>query len=401
MNMLNIEEFNIIKQEENQYDYRFTVETKEEPDFCPYCLKNGKFIKHSIKEREVWDLNMHSKRVKIVIRQRRYKCPYCGATFYELLNSVASNAKITTRLYKKLQDEGLQHPFTQVSEMYGVSHMTVKRSVQDYINRMDELRVIETPKVIGIDEAHLNKTMRGVITNIQTRQLVELLPTNTKRDVKKFISSMDGYKNIEVATMDMAPAYRYLMNELAPDALCIIDKYHVIQAANRALNSVRTKLKNSLSKEQKNLLLRDRWTLLSNKESLDEFARAKRDRWFSQFPVLATAYWIKEGLRDIYNAIDRYEAFQLYYQWECSIPVEMKEFQEVRNMINGCKQEVFNYFLTPIKYTNAYTESINNQIKHIEKIGNGYSFEVLRAKILYKSALEDKPKYGSQGFIEI
>jgi transposase len=401
MNILNIEEFNVLKQEENEFDYRFTVEVKEEPDFCPNCLKNGKFIKHSIKEREVWDLDMHSKRVKIVIRQRRYKCPYCGATFYELLNSVATNAKITTRLYKKLQDAGLQHPFTQVAGTYGVSHMTVKRSVQDYIDKMDKLREVKAPRVIGIDEAHLNKTFRGVITDIQNRQLIELLPINTKKEVKKFISSLPGYKDIEVATMDMAPAYKYAMNELVPNALCIVDKYHVIQASNRAFNKIRTELKGSISKEQKNLLLRDRWVLLTNKESLDEKAKAMRDRWFSQFPILATAYWIKEGLRDIYNAVDRYEAFQMYYAWECSIPQDMKEYQAVRNMINGCKQEVFNYFLTETKYTNAYTESINNQIKRIEKIGNGYSYEVLRAKILYKSALEDKPKYGSQGFTEI
>jgi transposase len=227
------------------------------------------------------------------------------------------------------------------------------------------------------------------------------LPINTKKEVKKFISSLPGYKDIEFATMYMAPAYKYAMNELVPNALCIVDKYHVIQASNRAFNKIRTELKGSISKEQKNLLLRDRWVLLTNKESLDEKAKAMRDRWFSQFPILATAYWIKEGLRDIYNAVDRYEAFQMYYAWECSIPQDMKEYQAVRNMINGCKQEVFNYFLTEQKYTNAYTESINNQIKRIEKIGNGYSYEVLRAKILYKSALEDKPKYGSQGFTEI
>ena len=88
MNCLNLPEFKVIKAEENKYDYRFTVETIDEPDFCPQCFysidlprSEGKpFIKHGIKDREVWDVDMHCKRVKLVIKQRRYKCPVCGGT---------------------------------------------------------------------------------------------------------------------------------------------------------------------------------------------------------------------------------------------------------------------------------------------------------------------------------
>lgn len=76
----------------------------------------------------------------------------------------------------------------------------------------------------------------------------------------------------------------------------------------------------------------------------------------------------------------------------------MKPFKEVAETINKCKKEVFNYFLTPVKYTNAYTESINNIIKRIEKIGVGYSFEILRAKVLYTTNATKKPAYGECGF---
>ncbi|CAI6279482.1 hypothetical protein ACR6EC_24170 [Bacillus subtilis] len=45
-------------------------------------------------------------------------------------------------------------------------------------------------------------------------------------------------------------------------------------------------------------------------------------------------------------------------------------------------------------YTNAYTESMNNIIKSVEKEGKGYSFEVLRAMVLYGTeATLKKPKY--------
>jgi hypothetical protein len=38
VNCINLPEFRVIKAEENEFDYRFTVETIEEPDFCPQCF---------------------------------------------------------------------------------------------------------------------------------------------------------------------------------------------------------------------------------------------------------------------------------------------------------------------------------------------------------------------------
>jgi hypothetical protein len=79
----------------------------------------------------------------------------------------------------------------------------------------------------------------------------------------------------------------------------------------------------------------------------------------------------------------------------------MPLFKALANTINNCKKEVFNYFLTDVKYTNAYTESINNLIKRIEKSGVGYSFDVLRAKVLYGTTASKKPKYGEKHFYAI
>jgi len=44
--------------------------------------------------------------------------------------------------------------------------------------------------------------------------------------------------------------------------------------------------------------------------------------------------------------------------------------------------EIFNYFEHRI--TNAYTESFNAIARKMDRMGRGYSFEVLRAKLLLK-----------------
>jgi hypothetical protein len=142
--------------------------------------------------------------------------------------------------------------------------------------------------------------------------------------------------------------------------------------------------------------MNDKWVLEKNKEDLEPKHIAKRNMWFERHMPLMVAYWLKEGLRDIYKAKDRKEAFEMYYEWETSIPDDMLLFKGVADTINDCKQEVFNYFLH--RYTNAYTESINNVIKKVEKVGVGYSFDVLRAKVLYGTTATEKPEWGTLQF---
>jgi hypothetical protein len=59
----------------------------------------------------------------------------------------------------------------------------------------------------------------------------------------------------------------------------------------------------------------------------------------------------------------------------------MPYFKQLIKAMTNWEKEIFSYFNMPI--SNAYTESLNNLIKVTNKIGRGYSFEALRAKILF------------------
>lgn len=402
--MLNLPEFNVIKQEQNEHFYRFTVEKKDLPFMCTSCgwIKSeydedtAEFKPHQVKERTVSDISMHGKAVRLVIRHRRYKCPACGGTFYEWLDSIERNGKVTKRLVEHIKKLTLKRPFTNISDEYGISHTSVRRYFLDYVEEQERHRHLVAPKVLGIDEVHLNKTMRGVFTDNENRIMLEITENNLKRTIKQTIQSMEGYKNIEVATVDMNAGYKYAVNELIPEAYVVIDKFHVVKYAQEALNAIRVKIKNELPKDKRRLLTRDRWVLLRNKEDLRWADIEKRNEWFKLFPFLKQAYWLKEGIRDVYNlSNDKQEALERFAKWESEIPTELKEFKAIKKTFNNNKQEIFNYFDRP--YTNAYTESVNNIIKSVEKAGKGYTFDVLRAKVLYGThATLKKPKYDSE-----
>jgi hypothetical protein len=59
-------------------------------------------------------------------------------------------------------------------------------------------------------------------------------------------------------------------------------------------------------------------------------------------------------------------------------------------------KEIFNYF--DHRATNACTEALNGIAKNINRNGRGYSFDAIRAKMLYSKTLqkERRPTYGSE-----
>ena len=112
------------------------------------------------------------------------------------------------------------------------------------------------------------------------------------------------------------------------------------------------------------------------------------------YPALGAAYRAKEDFFAIYDALETQEAVDLFRQWEAGLDEEIKDaFYPLTRAVNNWMPEIMAYFEHPV--TNAYTESLNNLIRVMNRLGRGYSFEALRAKILFTEgvAKTKKPKF--------
>ena len=115
-----------------------------------------------------------------------------------------------------------------------------------------------------------------------------------------------------------------------------------------------------------------------------------------RFPELKAAYDLKEGFYGIYSAKDKFDAKRRYREWLMSVPKEMESpFNELLRAVDNWQDYIFSYFDTPVRVTNAYTESLNALIKHVHRNGRGYSFPAIRAKILFSNGVRKtkRPRY--------
>jgi transposase len=327
------------------------------------------------------DLPMHGKRVGLYIDTRRFRCKSCRKTFYERLPDVNAKRLMTSRLVAWIGQQAVKRTFSSIAEEVGIVEGTVRLIFKDYVAELERQVRFETPTWMGIDEIYLIKP-RGVITNIQNNTIVELLPNRNKETVIKYLSQLEGKESIQYVAMDMWRPYRDAVQTCLPQARIVIDKFHVVKMANEALEKVRKSLRESLTPTQRRGLMHDRFVLLKRESSLSENERLLLADWCIKYSLLDQAYRVKENFFKIYDSPSKEEAQEQFTRWQASIPTDAVEaFSDLVRAWTNWEPYILNYFNHPV--TNAYTESLNSLIRVMNRLGRGYSFEALRAKILF------------------
>lgn len=394
MDILSLSKFNILNVAENEHDFQIRVEADSPPLTCPHCGCIANLYKHDNREQLCMDLPIHGKRVGLLIKRQRYRCRDCKQTFWERLDhTINEKRSCTNRLLSYIEKQSIKRTFTSVSEDVGLNEKTIRNIFRDYIKRLEETLRFETPNWLGIDEIHIFKP-RCVLTNIQEHTLFDILPNRNKETVIGRLSRIPNKGRIHYVTMDMWQPYKDAVKAVLPKAIIIIDKFHVVRMANQALETIRKQLRVSLSPKERRGLMHDRFILLKRNKELTEMDRITLDIWTKNHPSLGIAYELKESFFDLWDSDSRQKAYLKYHDWKAKIPTELQSaFEPLTKAMANWEEEIFSYF--DHRVTNAYTESLNNLIRVANRLGRGYSFDALRAKILFSEGLqkERRPKY--------
>jgi transposase len=393
-NILNLHAYAVTALDQNEHDYHINAEIKQPPSNCPLCQSDN-VVGFGRREQLIRDLPMHGKRVGIYLNTRRMQCRGCGKTFSEPLPEMDERRAMTKRLVGWIGKQSVKRTFASISEEVGVTEGTIRNIFSDYVNDLEKTIRFETPKWMGIDEIYLIKP-RGVITNIQNNTIVELLLNRNKDTVIRYLYNLEGKERIQYVAMDMWAPYRDACKAVIPDAQIVIDKFHVVKMANEAMEKVRKGLRDRLTLKEKRGLMHGRFVLLKREFDLADKESLLLSGWIQNYDELGLAYRLKEDFFKIYDAQSSDEAQALYIAWKQRITPDLEPaFHDLVRAWDNWTPWILGYFDHPI--TNAYTESLNSLIRVMNRLGRGYSFEALRAKILFSEGAHKhknaKPKF--------
>lgn len=392
MNLLDLEELTIISTELKEHGYEIQAEVTEEPDFCPICGSvEPKLSKYGKKRQVFMDLPMHGQPVGIVINRQRYLCKDCGSTFREWLWCIDDDHMCTARFTAYVENESLKRTFTSVANELGISEGTVRNIFNAHIHTLENMHQFETPRWLGIDELYILGKPRGVLTNVEANTLFDLLVDRNKDTIINRLSHLNDRESVEVVTMDMWAPYKDAVYKTLPNAEVVVDKFHVVRMANQAVESIRKQIRKELDVKQRRQLKNDRFLMLKRKRDLKPFDHIILDSWTLTYPHLKQAYELKEAFFEIWDAQTAEEAQERYIAWQASIPDDMKSaFNDIIRAYKNWHHEINNYFT--YRATNAYTESVNGLTRVVNRMGRGYSFKALRAKMLYSEGIHKTAK---------
>jgi len=309
-------------------DVELMIEQVVEQVRCPVCGEQAR-----VKERPVVhyvDLPVYGTPMALAWKKHRLRCvnPSCAkkSWVFEDHRIAAKQCLLTTRAAKwATRQVGGGRTVSEVADELACDWHTVNDAVCTYGEALlaaDRKRMNRT-SAIGLDETSFvrlgtraHTAYATTVADVEHHQIIDILPSRTFTDVAAWLDKQPtGWKErIVYGALDMSSAYAAVYSVVLPKATQVVDPFHVISLANRALDAVRRRVQNEQTGHRgrrDDPLYRARRALLRGEETLDEKAAQRLASLLAlgdPGAEVAIAYRIKERVRDFYRTFDLDEA---------------------------------------------------------------------------------------------
>ena len=383
--ILDLDGWNPTKRHLDDDGYVIEAEYTVLPKACTKCGNIGNLYKHGPKPIYIRDSPIRGRPVRILAHAQRFKCRECGGTFIQPLGGIHQDSRMTSRCVEFIQTQCLRQTFLHIAELVGCDDKTVRNLAGDYIARLNAEYKPWLPEWLGIDETQIDGKLRCIITDVVNRLPIDMLPDRDKPSVTSWLWQFKDKGVVKGLAIDMWRPYKDAAQAVFPGLPVIIDKFHVVKMANKAMDDIRISLAKDQDRATGKDWMRRKALLRMRYKNLDEKGRFNLQMWLDNEPHVATAYKLKESFYDIYDAPTKEEAKRRLDAWRESVPAAMKKgkksFAPLLTATRNWREEILAFFDHPI--SNGYTEALNGVAKVINRSGRGYSFEVLRARLLF------------------
>jgi transposase len=362
------------------------------PDACHDC--GGRMYSHGWRELKAIDTPAGGIPVRLVVRYPRRRCRECKALWQPEVVGVNEQRNMTDRAYIDITKRSLRNTFREVSRDYMLSHVTIKNVFEDFMREYEQRLRFRTPAFLGIDEIKIKKVGEvTVITDIEHRTVYDMLLGRNQTRLTEYFSKLPDADKVLWVCSDMYRPFERSISDALPNARWAIDHFHLVKMANEAIDTIRRWMQADMPKAKRVQTKRGlAYTLKTRARDLrpDEACKIRLLREDEDMRPLAVAFDLKEDFFDIYdeNPASKESAQEAFERWSGSIPDDAiyEPFRLLAGTVRNFHTQIFQYWDCPIAITNGYTECANRLIRESNMRGRGYSFEVLRARTLYRQS---------------
>ncbi len=208
-----------------------------------------------------------------------------------------------------------------VARHLGVSWDVIKDIQKRHLQRRFGKPKLHRLKQIAIDEIAVGKGHHyvTVVLNLLSGAVVFVGDGKGADALDPFWRRLRRARaRIHAVATDMSPAYIQAVRDNLSGAIHVFDHFHVVKLFNDKLSNLRRELYHEATTQlDKQVLKGTRWLLLKNPENLDP-ERREYERLHEALRInapLATAYYLKEDLRQIWEQPNKATARRVLDDW--------------------------------------------------------------------------------------
>ncbi|MGI3786626.1 MAG: ISL3 family transposase, partial [Janthinobacterium lividum] len=335
----------------------------------------------------------------LLVTVRRYACTGCGHVWRQDSTAVAEpKARLSRRALRwALEAVVCQHlSVARVAEGLAVSWATANKAVLDEGRRLliDDAARLDDVRAIGVDEHVWRHTRRGDkyvtviidLTGVRAgtgpARLLAMVEGRSKQAFKTWLAERDQAwrDRVDVVAMDGFTGFKTAATEELPDAVAVMDPFHVVRLAGDALDRCRRRVQQHLHSHRgrrDDPLYRARRPLHTGTSLLTEKQHARLGTLFSDDAhVEVQATWaVYQRLVGAYRHPDRTqgraELAAVIDTLAKAVPAALREVATLGRTLAKRAMDILAYF-DRSGTSNGPSEAINGRLEHLRGTALGF-----------------------------
>ena len=354
----------------------FTIRQRPHTYRCPVCKARTVWPRGQ-QERTFKAVPIGGKPVSVVLAIPRVECPTCGIVRQVPLTFADPRRSYTKAFERYALELSRLMTIQDVARHLQVSWDTIKDLVKRDLSKRFKKPRLKKLKQIAIDEISVGRGQRylTVVLNLETGAVVFVGDGKGADALQPFWGRLRAARaKVEAVATDMSPAYIQAVREHLGDAVHVFDHFHVIKLFNEKLSDFRRELYHEATAKMDKVVLKGtRWLLLKNPENLDP-TKKERERLEEALRMnqpLATVYYMKEDLRQIWLQPDKETARRVLEDWIRRAEASgIKLLQKFAGTLAMYRTGILAYY--DCRISTGPLEGTNNKIKTMQRQAYGF-----------------------------